>query len=236
MEYKALHLLSYGVYLVASEYMGKKSGYIANTVFQVTSDPVRLAISCNKNNYTSDLIQQSGTFSVSVLKKNPDMKLVGDFGFRSSSEINKFESANFFTAQSGAPIVSDSSLAWFDCKVEQLVDVGTHFLVVGLVLDCDILVPGRPLTYSRYREKFKMFSPVNAPTYVDPEKINGVEDEESAVSGADGEHICIICGYKYCDSEGDPSIGISAGTAFANLPDDYRCPICNAGKDYFREA
>jgi rubredoxin len=44
---------------------------------------------------------------------------------------------------------------------------------------------------------------------------------------------CIICGYIYNPDEGDPESGIKPGTMFSELPDDYLCPICGAGKEDF---
>ncbi|MCY1722553.1 rubredoxin [Prolixibacteraceae bacterium Z1-6] len=46
---------------------------------------------------------------------------------------------------------------------------------------------------------------------------------------------CTICGFQYDPEEGDPSMGIPPGTAFEDLPEDYRCPICNADKDFFKK-
>ena len=44
---------------------------------------------------------------------------------------------------------------------------------------------------------------------------------------------CDVCGYIYDPAEGDPEAGIEPGTAFADLPDDWVCPICGVGKDQF---
>jgi len=44
---------------------------------------------------------------------------------------------------------------------------------------------------------------------------------------------CIVCGYVYDPVDGDPSDGIKPGTLFSDLPDDYICPVCGAGKDEF---
>jgi len=46
---------------------------------------------------------------------------------------------------------------------------------------------------------------------------------------------CVICGYIYDPEEGDPSDGIKPGTPFEELPVDYICPVCGAGKDEFLE-
>jgi rubredoxin len=46
---------------------------------------------------------------------------------------------------------------------------------------------------------------------------------------------CVVCGYIYDPAEGDPSGGIAPGTSFADLPDDYICPVCGAGKSEFEK-
>ena len=47
------------------------------------------------------------------------------------------------------------------------------------------------------------------------------------------EYVCAVCGYTYDPAKGDPDNGIAPGTPFENLPDDYLCPVCGAGKDQF---
>ena len=44
---------------------------------------------------------------------------------------------------------------------------------------------------------------------------------------------CIPCGYIYDPEHGDPDSGISPGTSFEDIPDDWVCPICFVGKDDF---
>ena len=44
---------------------------------------------------------------------------------------------------------------------------------------------------------------------------------------------CVICGYVYDPAEGDPDWGIEPGVTFNDLPTDYLCPVCGAGKDEF---
>lgn len=47
------------------------------------------------------------------------------------------------------------------------------------------------------------------------------------------KYVCGVCGYVYDPEEGDPDNGINPGTAFADLPDDWTCPVCGATKDQF---
>jgi len=45
--------------------------------------------------------------------------------------------------------------------------------------------------------------------------------------------VCLICGWVYNEAEGLPNEGIKAGTHFANIPEDWRCPLCDVGKAEF---
>jgi rubredoxin len=44
---------------------------------------------------------------------------------------------------------------------------------------------------------------------------------------------CVICGFIYDPAEGDTESGIESGISFNDLPVDYACPVCGAGKDEF---
>lgn len=47
------------------------------------------------------------------------------------------------------------------------------------------------------------------------------------------KYVCNVCGYVYDPTEGDPENGVSAGTSFDKLPDDWTCPVCGAPKSEF---
>lgn len=49
------------------------------------------------------------------------------------------------------------------------------------------------------------------------------------------KYICKICGWIYDEAQGDQDNGIAPGTKFEDLPADYICPMCGAGKDEFEE-
>jgi rubredoxin len=44
---------------------------------------------------------------------------------------------------------------------------------------------------------------------------------------------CTICQYVYDPAKGDPENGVAPGTSFDDLPNDWACPLCGAGKDLF---
>ncbi|MEG3225566.1 MAG: rubredoxin [Methanobacteriales archaeon Met13] len=48
------------------------------------------------------------------------------------------------------------------------------------------------------------------------------------------KYICTPCGYVYDPSEGDAMTDVEPGTAFEDLPEDWCCPMCGAGKEMFK--
>ena len=47
------------------------------------------------------------------------------------------------------------------------------------------------------------------------------------------KYVCDVCGWIYDEEQGADDAGIAAGTAFADLPEDFVCPLCGVGKDQF---
>ena len=44
-----------------------------------------------------------------------------------------------------------------------------------------------------------------------------------------------VCGYVYDEAAGDPENGVDPGTKWVDVPDDFLCPVCGAGKSMFSE-
>ena len=235
IDFKTFHKLSYGLYLICSEFEGQKSGYVGNTGFQVTATPSTIAISCNKDNFSCNIIQKSHLFSISVLQKELDVTIIGDFGFKSMKDFNKFEKHLYKTGKLGIPVVIEYCIACFECNVIKEVDCGSHILFIGEVIESEKLSDAPPLTYDYYHERYKMLAPKNAPTYIEPELLKQDREEQIFQNDLPSEYICTICGYTYNQEEGDLASGILPGTPFEELPEDYVCPICRAGKDFFKE-
>lgn len=49
------------------------------------------------------------------------------------------------------------------------------------------------------------------------------------------KYVCTICGWEYDPAVGDPDSGIEPGTAFEDLSEDWRCPVCGAVKKFFEK-
>jgi len=234
MDIEAYYKITYGLYIVSTADNSKLNGYISNTVFQVSAEPAQFAIACSKDNFTTGMIGRSGVFALSALAEDVRPDMISTFGYQSGKDVDKYEAYRYKTGKTGAPILLDDNLAWFECEVVQTVDVGSHLLFIGKVIDGELMnADGKPLTYATYREKRKGKAPKNAPTYIAPEKLTKPDTE--VVSEQYVRYECTICGHIYDPAEGDPDSGIEPGTHFEDLPDDWTCPVCGAEKlDFIR--
>ncbi|KGK81092.1 flavin reductase [Desulfosporosinus sp. HMP52] len=146
---QALYRISYGLFIITAQADGKDNGQCANTCFQITSEPARIAIGINKQNYTHELIQKSGKFGVSVLSQTGQDYARG-FGYRTGREVNKFEGVAVHRGESGV-LLLDDVLVTMEATVTGQLDAGTHTLFLGDVTAGEILQEGDPMTYAFFR-------------------------------------------------------------------------------------
>ncbi|MDY6863717.1 MAG: flavin reductase family protein [Thermodesulfobacteriota bacterium] len=166
MDLKVLHKISYGLYVVSSAIGDRFNGQIANTVFQITSEPPTLAVSINKVNLTHEFIKKSGLFVVNILDINTEMIFIGRFGFKSGRDIDKFDGVKYHKSRRGIPILEENSIGFMEVVLNKDLDVGTHTVFIGDVIDGDIITEGEPLTYAHYHLVKRGKAPKTAPTYI----------------------------------------------------------------------
>jgi len=224
MDLKALQKINYGVYILCSKKNGKRNGQVSNAVMQVSSDPPTIAVSVNKQNFTHDLIGSSKVFSISILSKEAPLKFIGQFGFNTGRNFDKFANVKSKIGKTGAPIVLDHTVSYLEAEVIGSFDAATHTVFIGRVIEGEVLSSQEPMTYSYYHEVKKGSTPKNAPTYVKEKGKIGLP-----------RFVCEICGYIYDPEKGDPESGVKPGTLFEDLPETWVCPVCGASKDKFKK-
>jgi ferric-chelate reductase [NAD(P)H] len=170
MNLNALHKIGYGMYIVGSHQSEKRNAQIANTVFQITSEPPTVAVSINKNNLTHEYIKSSQVFSASVLGQTAPLPFIGGFGFKSGRDTDKLKGVNYKVGQTGSPIFLDNTVAYLEAEVIQDVDVGTHTIFIGKVVAADILNENPCMTYEYYYQVKRGTTPRSAPSYIAREK------------------------------------------------------------------
>lgn len=242
----AFRRLSYGLYLVtALTKDGTKVGCVANTFQQVASNPPMASVSLNKENATTRAILETGKFAVSVLDQSATMELIGLFGFKTSAEVNKFQDVEHGLCASDAPVVLESCAATFAVEVRDRIDVGTHYLFVGPVTEANTTSSEPPMTYAYYHEVLRGKTPPKAASYVEGDSAaaesaaSGLTDSAAASDGQADEADKTATGVPAPDSaEPAPQYGWRCTLCghiemVDELPDDFICPICGAGKDLF---
>lgn len=227
MNSKTLYKISYGLYVISSKRGKKINGQIANTVFQITSEPPTMAVSINKENLTHEFIEESKVFTVSILSEETPMKFIGHFGFKSGKELDKFKDMNYKIGLTGAPIVLENTIGYLEVELIDTLDAGTHTVFIGEVVDAEIINDKEPMTYAYYHKIKGGKAPKTAPTYIKEESQKEVDKM--------AKYKCTVCGYIYDPEKGDPDSGIKPGTSFEELPDDWVCPVCGADKSAFEK-
>lgn len=227
MNPNALSMLNYGMYLVVSEYQDFKSAFIANSLFQISSHPQLLAVSCSKKNLTTEIIFNVNRFAFTVLAEDTPVEFIQWFGFNSGKQLDKFQKYHIEKGSKDTFFIRDNAVAYFECKVEQFVELGSHVLFIASIENMETMNDSkRPLTYAYYKNNLKGTTPVNAPTA-------DVFVKQNAESHDDELWLCPICGYVYDVAKGDASQDISKGVKFHDLPEEWICPVCKAKKDIF---
>ena len=110
----AMFKLSYGLFVVTANKGGKDNGCITNTAIQVASEPNTISISVNKANYTHDMIQETGIFTVSVLSTEADFSIYKRFGFQSGKTVDKFDDFPAPVSANGLKYISSSVAAFIN--------------------------------------------------------------------------------------------------------------------------
>ena len=76
-----------------------------------------------------------------------------------------YEKAAFKISNTGSPIVTDNTLSMIEAEVIDDIDLGSHTIFVGDVVNSEVLKKGTPLTYKYYHENLKGKTPPNAPSF-----------------------------------------------------------------------
>jgi flavin reductase (DIM6/NTAB) family NADH-FMN oxidoreductase RutF/rubredoxin len=224
---KALYKLTYGLHVVGSLKGDKLNAQIANTVIQITSEPATIMASINKKNLTHEYIQASGVFSASIITNEAPLNFIGQFGFKSGRDTDKFVGVNYKKGTTGAPVVLGNCNAYLEARVVQAVDAGTHTIFIGQLVEAEVLNEMPSMTYEFYQQVKRGTTPKSAPSYQAPATTK--EDLKMA------KYKCGVCGYVYDPAVGDPDSGIKPGTPFEALPAEWICPVCGADKSQFKK-
>lgn len=255
---KALFKLGYGLYVVTTNDGARDNGLIVNTVTQVSSDPLCISVAISKQNHSHDSIRSSGKMNVNCLTETAPFALFRHFGFQSGKTVDKFADWPHRRSENGLAVLTEHVNGVISLVTRQYVDLGSHGLFLCDVVEAQVLSQEPTMTYAYYHAKVKprpaadaektgyvcricgyvyrgdplpedFICPLCKHGAADFEKIT-VKTEEKKMKG-----VCDICGWSYDVAAGDAENGIAPGTAPADLPEDFVCPLCGVGKEHFKE-
>lgn len=130
------------------------AGMVVGTFTSVSLDPPLVAFLPDKDSTSWPLIAETGRFCVNVLGAEQEA-LCRKFSARGG---DKFDGVAWHLSPSGSPVL-EGVVAWVDCRIEQIVESGDHYIVVGRVLDLAVATDTLPLTF--HRGSFGQVTPVD---------------------------------------------------------------------------
>ena len=151
----ALRCMTHGVYILGSRRGRQSNAMTACWVMQASEHPPCVAVAVRDDRYTRDLILESTTFSVSVLRED-QVDVATHFSETSGEYHDKLVGVPHGLTPGGSPFLLDC-LAYLDCKVLNTVRAGDHTVIVGEVTAGDTLNDSYPLIYdpTEYEEALR---------------------------------------------------------------------------------
>ena len=122
--------------LVGSRAGDERNAMTASWITQLSMDPVLIGVAVDNDAVTHRLISEGGSFTVNLWDAE-DTKVFVKFSKPATDDGDALNGRPVRPATTGAPIFEDA-LAWMDCEVRQSIDLGTHTLFVGEVVDAGI--------------------------------------------------------------------------------------------------
>ena len=153
---EGMRLWTTGVAVAAASLDGVQHGMTVTSFASISLEPPQVLISLEKGTRTHDLVAGSGAYAVTVLGVE-QQALSERFAGREFEDKNRFEGVDFTLGDTGSPIVT-GGLAYFDCRVVEVYDAGSHSLFIAEVVEAGAPAGGgegaAPLLYfdRGYRE------------------------------------------------------------------------------------
>ena len=139
-----------GVTVITAAAGEELQGMTANAVSSLSLDPVMVLICVDKGTHTHGVLERGGVFAVNILGEHQE-QLSRIFAKRAEPELGTLRGQPFRIGETGAPILEDC-MAFFDCRVADVLQGGDHSIFLGEVVDQGVVRDMKPLLF--YRGKY----------------------------------------------------------------------------------
>ncbi|HEY5889135.1 MAG TPA: flavin reductase family protein [Acidimicrobiia bacterium] len=133
---KVTWLIPNALVLVGSASGGEWNAMTTSWMTQLSMEPVLIGVGVDNKAVTHRLISEGGSFTVNLWSAEDTRPFV-KFSKPAQREGDRLNGREVFTATSGAPVFKEA-IAWMDCSVRQSVDLGTHTLFIGEIVDAGV--------------------------------------------------------------------------------------------------
>ena len=151
----ALRHMTHGVYVLGTRRGRQSNAMAASWVMQTSERPPCVAVAVRNDRYTHDIILESETFALSVLRDD-QVNVATHFGETSGEYSDKLRGVPYGLTPNGSPYLLDC-LAYLDCRVMDRARAGDHTVVIGEATAGETLDASFPLIYdpSEYEEALR---------------------------------------------------------------------------------
>lgn len=143
----ALTNLSHGVYVLGTRRGREMTAMTVAWVAQVCELPPCVAVAMRDDRYTHDVVLESATFSLSILRDD-QVDVATHFGETSGEYHDKLHGVPYGQSPNGSPVLLDC-MAYLDCKVLDTARAGDHTVFIGEVMAGESYGQSYPLLYDR---------------------------------------------------------------------------------------
>ena len=139
--------------LIGSRAGDERNAMTASWITQLSMDPVLIGVGIDNSTVTRRLIADGGSFTVNLWNAE-DTRVFVKFSKPAADDGATLNGRPVRAATTGAPVF-DEALAWIDCAVRHSLDLGSHTLFVGEVVDASIRDDeSRPASMNDTRMKY----------------------------------------------------------------------------------
>lgn len=174
---KITRKITQGVYVLTTE----GGGCIVDAVSRASGgDQPMITVAVAKTNHSHKLLAENERFALSVLGEKADPAIIETFGFKCSKDCDKFEGVETEKVEN-VPVLKHT-LGYMVCEKVDAIDMGTHTLYVGRMIEGDVLDDEQPMSYAYYQE-------------------HKADLTKTTTEKGQTAWVCTVCGYVYYGDE-----------------------------------
>jgi flavin reductase len=142
----AMARLGAAVNVITTDGAAGRTGFTASAVCSVTDSPPTLLVCANRANDSYPAMKANGVLCVNTLAGAHEELSPVFAGMTNHTMEARFDGATWHALTTGAPVL-DGALVAFDCRISQIVEVGTHDVFICSVEAVEVGTVNEGLIY-----------------------------------------------------------------------------------------